>query len=104
MLFGKIDYINLLPFHIFIKKYISSSQLKASINYKKSYPSKINEDFKYRRISGAFISSVKAFNKNQTNIGIVAQKEVLSVLICEGKNQDDLESSTSNILAKVLNL
>ena len=36
MIFAKIDFINLLPFHIFIKKNIQSSQLKAIIEYKKS--------------------------------------------------------------------
>ncbi len=46
MIFAKIDFINLLPFYVFIKKNIKSSQVKQIIGYKKSYPSKINKKFK----------------------------------------------------------
>ena len=46
MIFAKIDFINLLPFHIFIKKNIQSTQLKSIIKNKKSYPSFINNKFK----------------------------------------------------------
>ena len=49
MIFAKIDFINLLPFHVFIKKNASSNQLKSIINYKKSYPSAINKQFKKRQ-------------------------------------------------------
>ena len=56
MIFAKIDFINLLPFHVFIKKNITSSQLKASIEYKKSYPSSITNNFKKRKVDSAFIS------------------------------------------------
>lgn len=102
MIFAKIDYINLLPFYVFIKKNIRSSQIKAIINYKKSYPSKINKDFKNRRIDGAFISSIKSKNCKCTKLGIVAKKEVLSVLSIKGKYSQDHQSDTSNVLAKVL--
>ena len=104
MIFAKIDYINLLPFYVFLKKNISSSQTKAIINYKKSYPSKINKDFKARRIDAAFISSIKSSRCKCTDIGIVAKKEVLSVLLIEGEYQKDTQSDTSNTLAKVLKL
>ena len=50
MIFAKIDFINLLPFHIFIKKNIQSSQQKSIIEYKKSYPSYINIKFKKRKV------------------------------------------------------
>ena len=104
MIFAKIDFINLLPFHIFIKKNIQSSQLKASIEYKKSYPSAINKKFKKRVVDSAFISSIASRNEKSLDFGIVAKDEVLSVLLISGVQQDDYQSDTSNALAKVLNL
>ncbi len=104
MIFAKIDFINLLPFHIFIKKNIKSSQLKASIEYKKSYPSAINKKFKQRIVDSAFISSIASRNEKYLNFGIVASDEVLSVLLIPGIEEKDFQSDTSNALAKVLNL
>ncbi len=37
-------------------------------------------------------------------MGIVAKKDVQSVILIPGKVQDDFQSETSNALAKVLNL
>ena len=102
MIFAKIDFINLLPFYVFIKKNIQSSQTKQIINYKKSYPSAINKLFAKRKIDSAFISSIASRNANALDIGIVAQKEVLSVLALKGKYEKDYQSDTSNALAKVL--
>lgn len=102
MIFAKIDFINLLPFYVFIKKNIQSSQTKQIINYKKSYPSAINKLFAKRKIDAAFISSIASRNANALDIGIVAQKEVLSVLALKGKYEKDYQSDTSNALAKVL--
>jgi len=104
MIFAKIDFINLLPFYIFLKKNISSSQIKQIINYKKSYPSDINKKFKKRTIDAAFISSIASRNEKTIDLGIVAQKEVLSVLLLNGSYKKDYQSDTSNILAKVLEL
>ena len=104
MIFAKIDFINLLPFHIFIKKNIQSSQLKASIEYKKSYPSVITQKFKSRKVDSAFISSIASRNEKYLNFGIVAQDDVLSVLLIPGIEQSDYQSKTSNALAKVLDL
>ena len=104
MIFAKIDFINLLPFHIFIKKNIQSSQLKASIEYKKSYPSAITQKFKNRKVDSAFISSVASRNEKFLDFGIVAHDDVLSVLLIPGVEQSDYQSKTSNALAKVLNL
>ena len=56
MIFAKIDFINLLPFHIFIKKNIQSTQLKSIIDYKKYYKSYINNKFKIRKVNSAIIS------------------------------------------------
>ena len=99
MVIGKIDYLNLLPFHIFIKK----NGIK--VIEKKGYPAQINRLFENRGVESAFISSIKSKNKNCLDAGIIANKKVLSVLICENKeNLQDKESETSNQLAKILNL
>jgi len=104
MIFAKIDFINLLPFYIFTKKHIRSSQIKKIINYKKSYPSVINKKFEKRKIDAAFISSIKSRRCSCTNIGIVAQDAVWSVLALQGSYQKDYQSDTSNVLAKVLDV
>jgi chorismate dehydratase len=104
ILLGKIDFINLLPFDIYIKKHIKSSRLKQSINYKKSYPAYINQQFKRKKIDGAFISSVVSAHQKCFDVGIVAKKNVNSVLLKAGNHKNDYQSNTSNILAKVLGL
>ncbi len=105
MIFGKIDYLNLLPFHIFIKRYIRSSRLHTTINFKKGVPSEINHAFKMRRVDAAFISSVHTAGCKSLDLGIVAKKEVLSVVIIPDEtHQDDKASATSNQLARKLNL
>ena len=104
MIFAKIDFINLLPFHVFIKKNITSSQLKASIEYKKSYPSAITEKFKKRKVDSAFISSIASRDEKFLDFGIVAHDDVLSVLLIPGIEEKDYQSDTSNALSKVLNL
>ena len=104
MIFAKIDFINLLPFHIFIKKNIKSTQLKASIEYKKSYPSVITQKFKNRKVDSAFISSIASRNEKYLDFGIIAHDDVLSVLLIPGIEQSDYQSKTSNALAKVLDL
>ena len=104
MVFAKIDFINLLPFHVYIKKNIKSTQTKAIIEYKKSYPSAINKKFKKRKVDSAFISSIASRHEKKLNLGIVAKKDVLSVLLIPGKDEKDFQSETSNALAKVLNL
>lgn len=104
MIFAKIDFINLLPFYIFIKKNIKSSQIKQIINYKKSYPSAINKKFKKQQIDAAFISSIASKRCKCVDIGIVASDEVLSVLSLKGDYEKDYQSDTSNALAKVLDI
>jgi chorismate dehydratase len=104
MIFAKIDFINLLPFFVFIKKNIKSSQIKQIINYNKSYPSKINNKFLKRKIDAAFISSIVSRNQKTIDLGIVAKSEVLSVLVLDKQNKDDFQSQTSNALAKVLDI
>ncbi len=106
MLFGKIDYINLLPFYTFAKQKMKSSQLKQSIAYKKDFPSAINAKFKRRKIDAAFISSVesKRGNFHCLDVGIVAKREIKSVLLRVGEFTPDSHSATSNALAKLLGL
>ena len=105
MLFGKIEYLNLLPFHIFMKRFTKSSQQSMSMHYKKGVPSKINKEFQSRRVDAAFISSIKAKKYKHINLGIIAKTEVLSVLVIPNKaNISDLESASSNILANILNI
>ena len=104
MIFAKIDFINLLPFYTYIKKNIKSSQIKQIINYKKSFPSAINKKFKKKQIDAAFISSIASKRCKCLDIGIVAPKEVLSVLVINGKNKNDFQSDTSNALAKALDI
>ena len=105
MIFGKIDYLNLLPFHIFMKRYAKSSRHLHTINYKKGVPSKINSDFKARRVDAAFISSIEARGYKRSALGIVAKKEVQSVLLIpQEQSVKDSASASSNALAKVLGL
>ena len=74
------------------------------LHYKKGVPSKINADFHARRIDAAFISSISAKKSSFVPLGIIAKKEVTSVLVIEGKDEDDIASQTSNTLKKILNL
>ncbi|MEA1893083.1 MAG: MqnA/MqnD/SBP family protein [Campylobacterota bacterium] len=105
MVFGKIEYLNLLPFHIFMKRYTKSSQQSISMNYYKSVPAKINREFLSRRVDAAFISSISAKKHQHVDLGIIAKKEVLSVLVIPSdKKKIDIESASSNILADILNI
>jgi len=106
MVFGKIDYINLLPFHVFLKKSSLPNAFKCACEHQKSVPSSINRKFRTRRVDAAFISSIESKRKGikPLNIGIVAQKNVKSVIIKEGPAKRDPASATSNMLSQVLNL
>ena len=104
MLFGSISYLNLLPFQVFLKRYISNNASKMFLHYKRAVPSTINKALKRRAIHAAFISSVESRKCKCTDLGIIAHKKVYSVLLLEGDNQPDPASATSNRLARVLNL
>lgn len=105
MVFGKIEYLNLLPFHVFMKRFISSAQQTLSMNYYKGVPSKINHKFLSRKVDAAFISSIHAKKYRHVDLGIIAKKEVQSVIIIpHAKDISDTESATSNVLARVLKL
>ena len=103
MIFGKIEYLNLLPFHIFLKRYYRLSQQSQILHYKKSVPAKINKAFKRRTVDAAFISSIESKKCNCLDLGIIARGEVQSVLVLPGKEQSDQASASSNKLAKILN-
>jgi chorismate dehydratase len=106
MIFGKIDYINLLPFHIFLKGCNMNNAFKKAIEHKKGVPSFINRQFRKRQISAAFISSIHSNKKNIKTLplGIVAKKRVKSVIVEKGIVKDDPASATSNMLRKVLKI
>jgi len=103
MVFGKIEYLNLLPFHVFMKRFTKSSQQSMSMHYKRGVPAQVNQKFLSRRVDAAFISSVSAKKHKNVNLGIIAKKEVLSVLVIpKNENKKDKESATSNVLANLL--
>jgi len=105
LIFGKIDFLNLLPFHVFMKRYARSLRFHQSLRYHRGVPSALNREFAARRIDAAFISSITAKNCTHFNVGIVAKKEVLSVLsIPADKHRKDADSATSNRLAQILGI
>lgn len=105
MIFGKIDFLNLLPFHVFMKRYAKTLKVHQSLNYHKGVPSTLNRSFATRRIDAAFISSITARNCHHFGVGIVAKHEVLSVLsIPYTSHKNDTDSATSNLLAHVLDI
>lgn len=88
-----------------MKKFTKSTQQKMSIEYKKGVPSYINKKFISKKVDAAFISSIRARKAKKLNLGIVARDEVLSVLVIpRDEFNSDIESETSNLLAKVLKL
>ena len=104
MLFGSISYLNLLPFQLFLKRYLKSSSAQMGFRYKRAVPSQINRSLRRREVNAAFISSVESRKFGCTDLGIIANKKVYSVLLLEGETQPDPASATSNRLARVLGL
>jgi len=72
--------------------------------YKRAVPTQINKALKRREVNAAFISSVESAKCKCTDLGIIADKKVYSVLLLKGKNEIDPASATSNQLACVLDL
>jgi len=104
MVFGAIEYLNLLPFYIYVRKSVRSSQFKKIMEFNRGVPSEINGLFRERKVDYAFISSIASKGFNCSELGIIAPKEVQSVLVLEGEEKRDSESETSNRLAEVLNI
>jgi len=104
MIFGAINYLNLLPFAVFLKKELKYSHEKMALHYNKGVPSEINHRLKRSKIDAGFVSSVVSKDFRCSDLGIIANKRVYSVLVIEGKNRSDKDSATSNILAKILKI
>ncbi len=104
MKIGKIDYINLIPFEVFVKSLPLTYASKKFLALKKSYPAKLNRDFLARKIQSGFISSIAARGQRMSPAGIIAKGDVWSVIVIDNEEGDDEQSATSNALAKVLQL
>jgi len=104
LLFGSISYLNLLPFQVFLKRYLASNASKMTFRYKRAVPSQINKALKRREVNAAFISSVESSKCKCTDLGIIAYERVYSVLLLDGEDQIDPASATSNKLARILGL
>jgi len=104
MQFGSINYLNLLPFQVFMKRAIRNPAAKMAFGYRRAVPSKINTAFKRRKIDAAFISSVASKRSHCTDLGIIARGKVYSVLLLPQAPQTDPASASSNRLAELLNL
>ena len=99
MIFGKIDYLNLLPFYLFLQQKVPKIS-----KFIKGVPSEINRAFHNRKVDIAFISSITSQKSHCSSLGIIARKEVLSVLVLDGETKKDSASETSNRLADILNI
>ncbi len=104
MLFGSIQYLNLLPFQLFLKRALPNNGAKMAFRYKRAVPSQINASLRRGEVNAAFISSVHAPRFACTDLGIVARGAVYSVFVLPEAEGDDPASETSNRLAKVLGL
>lgn len=104
MRFGKISYLNLVPFDVFIKKYPTTNAFKAFLNHHKSYPAKLNKEFLFRRIDAGFISSIAGIKQSKTHSGIISYDEVWSVIVIPTETKSDYQSASSNALAKILKI
>ncbi len=88
-----------------MKRFVKGSSQKMIFNNKKDVPSNINKKFLSRKVDAAIISSIRARGYKNVNLGIIANKEVLSVLVIPNTcNKKDTASETSNALAKVLKI
>ena len=107
MRFGKIDYLNLLPFHVFLKSRPLPTFTKKFIETKKGVPSKLCRDLRAMRVDAAVISSIESRHKKFAihPLGIVAQNKVKSVLVRKNStSKPDPASMSSNMLARILGL
>lgn len=102
--FGKIDYLNLLPFEVFLKKSSLPTQVKQTISWRKDIPSVINKRFITQKIDAAFISSYHSRRYKKTSLGIVACGKVQSVILIPNEEGFDKASASSNALKKLLGL
>jgi len=88
-----------------MKRFTKSTQQSMSMEYKREIPSKINLAFHRRRVDAAFISSISAKKSNYVKLGIIAKKNVDSVIVIPAKkNKKDIASASSNVLANILGI
>ena len=88
-----------------MKKYPLPSGIKKAMAYKSGVPSKMNKALANRLIDASMISSIESFKKKykKLDVGICANKKVLSVLVCKNTSYEkDSSSASSNALAKIL--
>jgi len=104
VIFGSISYLNLLPFQLFLKRAIGHNGAQMAFRYKRAVPSRINAALRRGDVNAAFISSVHSPRFACTDLGIIADKKVYSVLVLPGTDAGDPASATSNRLANVLGL
>ncbi len=104
MRFGKIDYLNLVPFDVFIKQYPTQSSFTMFLNHHKSYPANLNREFLFRRIDAGFISSIAGMKAKKTNSAIISYGAVWSVISIKKANKLDYQSASSNALSKILKI
>jgi chorismate dehydratase len=104
MIFGSISYLNLLPFQLFLKRFLNHNGAKMAFRYHRAVPSSINKALKSKKVNAAFISSIASKKCQCSNLGIVAKGSVYSVFVLPNQDGKDPASETSNHLAKVLNL
>jgi len=104
VIFGSISYLNLLPFQVFLKRYLRHSSTKMAFTYKKDVPSGINKALRKRHINAGFISSIESSRYECSDLGIISTGKVYSVFIIQGEHKIDNESASSNQLAKILNI
>jgi chorismate dehydratase len=104
VLFGSISYLNLLPFQLFLKRYLRSNAAQMAFRYKRAVPSRINASLRRGEVNAAFISSVHSPRFTCTDLGIIARGAVYSVFVLPETDADDPASETSNRLARILGL
>lgn len=104
MKFALIEYLNLLPFAVFLKRSSLQNSFKSGAFYRRGKPAQLNERLRKRAIDAAFVSSAAVRNGRFVSLGIVADGAVRSVLLLPGESREDSASKSSNALAKVLAL
>ncbi|KAA8707808.1 hypothetical protein F4V45_08045 [Helicobacter canis] len=115
MRFGKIQYLNLMPFDVFLKSYPIPTRYKSAAFANRSYPSKLNQSFLFHRIDAGFISTIAGCTAHRkqrgTQAGIVAKGAVWSVLSLESNGDSALGEQCGSVAnfvkgttAKVANL
>ena len=102
MRFGKIQYLNLIPFDVFLKSYPIPTRYKSAAFANRSYPSKLNQSFLFHRIDAGFISTIAGCTAHRkqrgTQAGIVAKGAVWSVLSLESNGGSALGSHSGDFV------